>query len=772
MINETNIQNGTTESIDLNKLGMVIRNNWMWLIGIFLLVNGITQLYLRYTKNLYESSSELKLEVKNDATELGIKNVIEEPNLNILSGEIELIQSKLFLTQVIKSSRLDVNTYSVGRVTNEDLFGKEAFYVSYKPTESAAYDVPITYEPLNDKSFRLSLPDGTTIDARYGDTFSFAGFELSIERNENFRPGDEKGYYFTINSQQNQLHYLSENLTAEPLNFNANTIRISFQDHNPTKAWYIINKIDTLYLQYSYEQKNLANRQKIEWLSNELAQIESKMEGFEDYFENFTLQNKTSNLDDDLRNVISRINALDSQRYQLTQSINKLNQAVENLEKENYVVAFSQRAALPETLVENLEELNRLALSQEKLRMSYNEKTFAFRERQKEIEALKQKLTLQLDDVRKDAVNRLASLNAVKARLEREFANLPDKNTEFSKNLRFYKLNEQLYLALMQSKSEFEIVQAGSVQDFRILSPASLPTEPIAPKRLMISAAGFVASITVMLFFIGIVYLVNNKVTSVSELERSLQLPVIGVVPVSRHIKNQGLFVVDQPKSMVSEALRTIRTNLDFFNIQSQEKTIVISSTVSGEGKSFIAINLGAIIALSRRKVVLLDLDMRKNKTNLPVSVGDNPRGISTILIRKNSWRECVLNTSVEGFDFIPSGPHPPNPAELLLNNSFQELIDELRKEYDYILMDTPPVGLVTDGIMAMKRADLCIYIFRANYSKKEFMTNLQRIININKFSNISVVLNALPSTGAHKYGYGYYQEAEINSKWTQLFNT
>ncbi|HLT73454.1 MAG TPA: polysaccharide biosynthesis tyrosine autokinase, partial [Ohtaekwangia sp.] len=330
----------------------------------------------------------------------------------------------------------------------------------------------------------------------------------------------------------------------------------------------------------------------------------------------------------------------------------------------------------------------------------------------------------------------------------------------------------QLYLALMQSKSEFEIVQAGSVQDFRILSPASLPTEPIAPKRLMISAAGFVASITVMLFFIGIVYLVNNKVTSVSELERSLQLPVIGVVPVSRHIKNQGLFVVDQPKSMVSEALRTIRTNLDFFNIQSQEKTIVISSTVSGEGKSFIAINLGAIIALSRRKVVLLDLDMRKNKTNLPVSVGDNPRGISTILIRKNSWRECVLNTSVEGFDFIPSGPHPPNPAELLLNNSFQELIDELRKEYDYILMDTPPVGLVTDGIMAMKRADLCIYIFRANYSKKEFMTNLQRIININKFSNISVVLNALPSTGAHKYGYGYYQEAEINSKWTQLFNT
>ncbi len=772
MINESNIQNGAAESIDLSKLGMVIRNNWMWLIAIFLLVNGITQIYLRYTKNLYESSSELKLEVKNDATELGIKNVIEEPNLNLLSGEIELIQSKLFLTQVIKSSRLDVSYFSVGRVTNEDLFGKEAFYVSYKPLKSPAYDLPISYEQLDERSFRLTTPDGSKTDARYGETFSFAGFALSIVRNENFKPGDEQGYYFTINSQASQLHYLTENLTAEPLNFNANTIRISFQDHNPTKAWYIINKIDTLYLEYSYEQKNLANRQKIEWLSNELAQIEGKMEGFEDYFENFTLENKTSNLDDDLRNVITQINEIDSQRFQLTQTISKLNQATENLEKQNYVIAFSQRPLLPERLAESLEELNRLALNQERLRMSYNENTFAFQERQKELEALRHKVTLQLDEVRKDAVNRLASLNNVKARLEREFANLPDKNTEFSKNLRFYKLNEQLYLTLMQSKSEFEVVQAGSVPDFRILSPASLPSGPIAPKRLMISAAGFVASLTVMLFFIGIVYLANNKITSLTELERSLQLPVIGVVPVSRHIKSQGLFVVDQPKSMVSEALRTIRTNLDFFNIQSPDKTVVISSTVSGEGKSFIAINLGAIIALSRRKVVLLDLDMRKNKTNLPVSVGDNPRGISTILIRKNSWRDCVLNTAVEGFDFIPSGPHPPNPAELLLNNSFQELIDDLRKEYDYILMDTPPVGLVTDGIMAMKRADLCIYIFRANYSKKEFMSNLQRIININKFSNISVVLNALPSTGAHKYGYGYYQEAEINSKWTQLFNT
>lgn len=323
----------------------------------------------------------------------------------------------------------------------------------------------------------------------------------------------------------------------------------------------------------------------------------------------------------------------------------------------------------------------------------------------------------------------------------------------------------------MQSKSEFEVVQAGTVPDFRILSPASFPRDPISPKRLMISAAGLVASFTLMLFFIGIMYLANNKITSLSELERNLQLPVIGVIPVSRSIRNNGLFVVDQPKSMVSEALRTIRTNLDFFNAGIDRKVVSISSTVSGEGKSFIAVNLGAMIALSGKRVVLLDLDMRKKKTNAPAVISDSTKGISTVLIRRNAWQECVIKTAIEEFDFIPSGPHPPNPAELLLNASFGELLDDLKSRYDYIIIDTPPVGLVTDGVMAMKHSDLCVYIFRANYSKKEFMVNLQRIININKFGNIGMVLNALPSSGAHKYGYGYYEEAETNSKWTQLFN-
>jgi capsular exopolysaccharide synthesis family protein len=277
-----------------------------------------------------------------------------------------------------------------------------------------------------------------------------------------------------------------------------------------------------------------------------------------------------------------------------------------------------------------------------------------------------------------------------------------------------------------------------------------------------------VASLVLIFFFIGILYLANNKITNLYELEKIHRAPLLGAVPLSKQM-NGGLHIKDHPKSMVSEAIRTLRTNLDFFNIASHQKVIVISSTVSGEGKSFIAMNLGGVIALSRKKVILIDLDMRKAKSTIPGEKTDPSKGISTVLIRRNTWQECVVKTSLEGFDFIPSGPHPPNPSELLLNGEFSELIESLKKEYDFIIMDTPPVGLVTDGIMAMKRADVSVYVFRANYSKKEFISNLERIIKINKFSNITTLLNAVPATGK-TYGYGYYEENKSPGKLKSIF--
>lgn len=756
------------EGIDLNKLKIVLRSNWIWLALIFIVINSAAYLGVRYTKNLYQSTSVLKLDIKKEASEFGIKTqIVDDQSLNLISGEIEIIQSRLFLNRVLDSANLEVSYFSIGRVLDDELYQSHPFTVRFIAENQNLFNRPINFKEDNSKQFTLKLGNGAEITGKYDQWLVWDGVKLFIQRNGNFAKGDEIGYFFIINSQESLINYLMSNLTAEPLNYNANTVQLAFKDNNPFKANAILNKIDTNYLQYSNEQKNLATKQKIDWISNELVNIERKMEDFENYFENFTLENKTNDLDVDLKNTVSAINRIDSQRFEYTQRIRELNNLIEGIEKESFYISVAQRTLLPSSVSVNLERLEKLYVDQEKLKLSYNEITFAYREKQKEIDIIRQKTLRQLTEMRIDFTRRLQEYNQRKDQLEREFANIPDKSTQFSKNLRYYKLYEQFYLSLMQSKSEFEITQAGSTPDFKILSPATTSYSPISPNKIMIAGIGLVSSIVLILMLLGALYLLNNKITSAIEIERIADVPVLGLVPASGYVDKVDLHIANHPRSMVSEAIRTLRTNLDFFNIHSNKKVITISSTVSGEGKSFIAMNLGGVMAMSNKKVILLDLDMRKPKDNILTSPEDRSKGISTILIKKNTWQQCLIHTSIDNFDCIPSGPHPPNPSELLMNPEFAELLDSLKKEYDYIILDTPPVGLVTDGIIAMKLSDITIYIFRANYSKKDFLFNLQRIININKFSNITTLLNALPNREDRGYGYGYYEEPG-NGNWVK----
>ena len=746
------------ERIDFNKLNIVVRNNWYWIALIFLSVNAAAALYIRYTKNTYESESSLKLDIKKDASDLGIKNMVEDQNLNLLSGEIEIIQSKLFLSRVLDEVNFEASFFSVGHVLNDELYRNAPANIVFFSKNHSLYNTRISFRETSPETFELGLDTGEKIKASYNKLVSLRDLELILARNNTFRKGDEIGYFFIIRSRDVLLNDISTNLTAEPLNFNANTVRVSFRDYNPLKAQYVLNKIDTIYLQYSNEQKNLANKQKIDWVNRELSNIEKKMEDFEDYFENFTLRNKTHNLNEDLRNTIEAMNLIDSQRYEYTRRLGEITNLIETLEAGEPVITPGMRQSVPERLSQQVDALHELEQEQQRLKLSYKEITFAYRQKEQDIAALRSKTTRQLEELRTHWLNDLRALNQRKVSLEKTFASMPDKNTEFSKNQRFYKLYEEFYLTLMQSKSEFEIAQAGSTPDFKILSPASLPVTPISPDNYMVAGIGLVASFVVMFFFVGIRYVLNNRITNLYELERIQMAPVLGAVPMSSYLNGQSLHILQHPKSMVSESIRTLRTNLDFFSLSNDKKIIAISSTVSGEGKSFIAMNLGAVMAQSDKRVILVDLDMRKAKVNVPFKSRDNDKGVSTILIGKNTWEEIVMHTPVKGFDYLPSGPHPPNPSELLLHGEFSTLLEDLKKQYDVIILDTPPVGLVTDGIMAMKQADVSLYVFRADYSKKEFLHNLKRIININKFTNITTLLNAVTTRGK-TYGYGYYED-------------
>ncbi len=759
-----------TESIDTDKLFSVLRKNKWWILLIFVSCNLLAYLTIRWTKDLFESESEMKLDIKRDATDLGIKNIVEDQNLNVVSGEIEQIKSKVFFDRVIDSLNIGINYYSIGNVLKDEMYKRSPFIVQTQSPNSSLTDTPIYFEFLKNEAFKIKLTNQDDyIEGSFNQAVVLNGTKLVFTKSKYYQPNDANDYYFILNSRGALVEFLSKNIRVSPLNFNANTISVSFQDNNSLKAYDIVNKIDSLYIAYSNEQKNLANRQKIDWLNNELLQVEKRMQNFESYFENFTLQNKSSDLALDLKKTIITINRTDSQRFQLTKKVTLLNEVIDGINEGKIAISYQQRNFLPDYLNKKLEDLSRMQQERDRLALAYNEDTFAFRQKEKEMNSLKELVYRQLAELKKEWLKTLAELVQTKNKLEKEFATMPDKNTQFAKNQRFYKLYEEFYLSMMQSKAQFEIAQAGNTPDFKILSPATLPTTPISPKKYLILGIGLVSAIVLNFFFIGVLYLTNNKITSSQEIEKVITVPLLGVIPISNRKSASHFHVRDNPKSMVSESIRALRTNLDFFTSGGNKKIITITSTISGEGKSFLAANLSGVLAMSKKKVVLIDLDMRKHKTENQLFSVNPIQGVSTILIRKNTWQECIQKTTIENLCFIPAGPHPPNPSELLLNGEFTSLLEELKATYDFIVIDTPPVGLVTDGIMAMKKSDLSIYVVRAKYSKKEFLNNLDRIVSLHRLMGLAVVLNALPAS-SKSYGYGYYEDKPQEKNWKNLF--
>lgn len=757
------------QGIDLEKLRNISKKSILWVILIFLFTNVVAYLVIRWTKPLYESESEIKLDLKSNASELGI-GFVENQNLNLISSEIELIKSRLFFNQVIDALDLKISYYTIGQILVDEKYKSSPFNVEAYLKSDAAYDRRYYVELINNSKFIFSLHENfkDAKEYRFGEIIETPLADFKIRLNRDFDPSAEFQHFFTINSDEALLTFIEKNLSVEPINVNANTIRISFKDHNRQKAYDLVNTIDTLYLQYSQQDKLRENDQKIDYLNHQLAQIENLLENYETYFEEFTLKYRTSDLDKDLEEVLKQINQLDSQQYILERNFRNMVQLESDLESGDLNALVVSPSVYP-SLQQVVKEYNEQVEELNKIKQFYKETTATYSLKVKQVREAKTLLQEQIEQTREKVSENLSEIDRRKNILEQNFAQIPEKTTEYNKKQRFFKLYEEFYLSLMQTKAEFEIAQAGTTPDFKILSPASMPAVPISPNKPLVLGIGFVAGIFLSLLLIVLRYLLSNRILSINELEHLTHSAILGSLPTLGFGKLARLVIDAESRSAISESFRTIRTNIEFMLTGKHNKLISVTSTVGGEGKTFVSVNLGGIIALSKRKVVVVDLDMRKPKIHEAFQEENSAKGVSTALINKHSIDECVRHTSIHNLDYIPAGPTPPNPSELLLNGEFDSLLEKLKKRYDIVIIDTPPVGIVTDGILVMHKVDLPIYVFRANFSRKTFLKTFNRIQKVNNVQNLAVILNAVPTTLSKYYGSGYYEEKKKRGTFSRI---
>ncbi len=761
------------EMIDFGKL----RDRIIRLIPLvlFLLIGCLAVAYIsvRYTRPLFQSSSVLQIDIKSDAKVLGFKSFDED--INVLAREIEIIKSRLFLNKVAEAINWEVSYFQYGDILFEERYPYIPFKVNVIQTTPDYTDRSIDLVILNNSEFNIELntPAGVfSKQYQFHDTVQIDMLKVVITPTMNYLDETDNRYFFKINSIPGLVNYLYANLTVEPLDFKAQTITVSFTDYNRDKASHILTAIDTLYIYYSQLEQNKANRQRIDFLNLQLRQTEEKLSDLEGYFENFTINNKTTNMDANLSRTILIMEQLDSQRFATQKRIELCNNLLDKIVKDSqFDLSPAEVMAFSPDLTAEMQRLNTLTEEKQILLSSYRDNTFAFQKKNDEIEFLKKRIFGYLETTRESLYTLLDQLKKRKANLEHEFVSLPGKRTEYTKTERYYTLYEEFYLSLIKNKAEFELAQAGTVTDFRILSSAS-SSALISPNKILYYSIGVVAWLFISFLIISLGYLFDNKITSQQELERISAAFVLGSIPfyANKALKSSRLVINNNLKSEISEAFRTIRTNLEFLNGHSNKTIIAITSTISGEGKTFIAINLGGIISLRGQKVLLLDLDMRKPRFQEVFPEAHTSKGLSTILINKHTIEECIQETLVQNLHYIAAGPIPPNPSELILGGSFDKLIEKVCESYDTIIIDTPPVGLVTDGIQALKIATLPIYVFRAGHSKKIYLQNVNRLVKVNKIKNLALILNSVKKTSADSYGYGKnYYEVEKPSNWKKI---
>lgn len=755
------------ESLDLDKLKSIIFKSLPVAILLIIISLSVSTIALRYTKQLFQSNSTLQLDIKSEAKVLGFKSF--DDDINNLAREIEIIKSRLFLNKVAEVLNYKVSYYQYGDILFEERYGNSPFKVHLINCTSSFCNKKFDLKILNNTTYNLKYEIGEKIISstyNFNDTISNKDFKILVELNQEFNTEIDNRYFFTLNTQNSILSYINRNLAVKPLDFKAKTIIISFKDHSRQKARDIVHAIDTLYIYYTQLEKNKANNQKIGFLNEQLGQTEEKLTELENYFENFTIDNKTMDLGANLSKTILLLEQLDSQQFFIQRKIKAYNETFDEIiDEDEFDLNPAYVSAFPSDMKQELERLNTLRQDKEILLGSYNKNTFAYQKIDQELNFLKDRLIKYIESSRKQLYKNLDELKSRRNRLESEFMELPSKRTEYSKTERYYGLYEEFYLSLMKNKAAFELAQAGTVTDYKILSPASTPSVPLSPNKIIYYGIGIVSGFLLSFIFIGLRYLAHNKITSQQELERLSSTFVLGAIPFYPNENNMDsrLIVNNNLKSEISEAFRSIRTNLEFLNGQESTPVIAITSTVSGEGKTFVAANLGGIISLLSNRVVLIDLDMRKPRFHEVFKNTDPSKGLSTILIKKHEVEECIHKTDLENLDYIPAGPIPPNPSELILGGQFVELMEYLENKYDVIIIDTPPVGLVTDGIHALKIASIPIYIVRADYSKRAFLKNITRLIKVHKLNKLSLILNSLrkPSNGTYSYGHSYYEEKQ-----------
>ena len=786
MVKDNKHSRPTDDDIDISGLMRDISERRLWFIISLIFCMSLSFLYIKFKLPVYEASASVLIQESNQPA-MKVEDFLmgdlfgDQANIATEKG---IIGSRSVMFQTIRELDLGVSYYNTSVLPYLPRYKKQPFIVVVDSTSVIPgwiYDKPFSLSFVNDKSFKISISteDDNKKEFSYNavhdfgkriitDQFQFfVKVDPSIVRNE-----DYDDFEFIIHSESRQVNEYLTRLKIESPDKDATIVKLTFQDEIPQRAVDILNKLCEVYINLDIQDKTSVASLTLQFVDEQLEKTSEVVKSIEAELQEFKEENKTVNLSEESKSFLDRLNTMDVEKMKSDIELRSLNNLYNYVSSNVDMTEMAPSAlGIPDPLlIELISKFQELQDKRKSLSYGVKSVTPAVRVIDQQIADTRASLLENIRNIQSNVKSTNQTLTKQLRDYESRIRQVPEIERDLLSIQRKFEVNQNIYIYLLQKKAETSIAKAAAISDNKILDQAVLSEEPVEPNKRAVLLLGLLLSGILPLSGIFLQKFFRTTVGSREELTRLTDIPILGVVGHAKQTDN--LIVQHQPKSRIAEAFRSVRTNLQFFGGGNGNKIILITSSVGGEGKSFVTINLASVLAMQDYKVLIVGLDLRKPKLFQDYNIS-NDEGVSTYLIGNGSLNQLIKPTGVANLDMIPSGPIPPNPSELISKPEMEKMFAELSDKYDFIVVDTPPVGIVSDAFLLMKHSHINVYVVREGYSRKEYITSLNDQFHEGRFKNLCLLMN--DSGFGKSYGYGYgnygygngsgYYDDEVNSK-------
>ena len=679
--------------------------------------------------------------------DMGYKNV---NNQMIMLGSYDLT------SRVVDSLPfLNVEYITQGRFKTRQLYRQTPILVETSRVDARAYGV--LYQVLfeSDGSMRISSTDeGVPLEltAHYGEPINCSLFDAVIWPTELMVNTGK--IYIRFRTHESLVDEFMSRLQLSFVTEGSTVLALSLVSETPQRDCDYLDMLAKIYLLQNLETKNEVAENSIRFINSQLENLQSSLQVSEGAMTNFRQENKIIDVNSYAGQIMGYLATYDQQKMEMRLRetyfdylINYIHTSMES----DAVIMPSTMGVTDASLVALVQELNELRIQRSEL----TEKNIYYAKYTKDMETVKASIEELVNSMRAAMEIEKTDLQKRITEAESMLKTLPEKELQMVAIERNYRIDDNYYTFFLQKRAEAEIQKASNTPDNSIMDKARTTAIMNAKAKSKTTTTYLIIGFLIPLVLIILSELLNNKIRSPKDVVKLKMFRLIGTL---RHAKSQNPTLVRaSPRSSYAEMLRAIRTRIEFVLKRKEKMVISVTSTESGDGKTFLSTNLAALYAMTGRKVLLIDLDLRK--PNIHTKLGlENGNGMSNYLVGDCEFEDIITRNTPFGFDFVRAGNIPPNPGELVHTDKLRDMINEMREQYDYIVMDSSPIGLVPDAYAIIENSDMCLFVIRCLQTNKSFCKQTLEQISevVDNPEKIQIVLSDIPTQGRHSYGSGY----------------